>query len=241
MKKAIISQQQRTIQENNEALLLLERNKVDIMNEVARANHEIEELKAKLAKKNNVLKNSQDLQDTLLLQAEKLRLEKEQLNQRCENAVNEMRDRLQVKDNIILQVREEIEKYIKLQREVKQRNEVLKGRLEKREKIVTGLKTKLTMLTSWSVRSASVTQLTPPAPTSSLNLKVAVNSVICYRHLIHDERETRNVVLANLYFFTFELNCVRAILPHGCSIFSFLVSKVLSLVSSLGLSSSIMC
>lgn len=166
MKKAIISQQQRTIQENNEALLLLERNKVDIMNEVARANHEIEELKAKLAKKNNVLKNSQDLQDTLLLQAEKLRLEKEQLNQRCENAVNEMRDRLQVKDNIILQVREEIEKYIKLQREVKQRNEVLKGRLEKREKIVTGLKTKLTMLTSWSVRSASVTQLTPPAPTS---------------------------------------------------------------------------
>lgn len=167
MKKAIISQQQRTIQENNEALLLLERNKVDIMNEVARANHEIEELKAKLAKKNNVLKNSQDLQDTLLLQAEKLRLEKEQLNQRCENAVNEMRDRLQVKDNIILQVREEIEKYIKLQREVKQRNEVLKGRLEKREKIVTGLKTKLTMLTSWSVRSASVTQLTPPAPTSA--------------------------------------------------------------------------
>lgn len=166
MKKAIISQQERTIQENNEALLLLERNKVDIMNEVARANHEIEELKAKLAKKNNVLKNSQDLQDTLLLQAEKLRLEKEQLNQRCENAVNEMRDRLQVKDNIILQVREEIEKYIKLQREVKQRNEVLKGRLEKREKIVTGLKTKLTMLTSWSVRSASVTQLTPPAPTS---------------------------------------------------------------------------
>ena len=166
MKKAIISQQERTIQENNEALLLLERNKVDIMNEVARANHEIEELKAKLAKKNNVLKNSQDLQDTLLLQAEKLRLEKEQLNQRCENAVNEMRDRLQVKDNIILQVREEIEKYIKLQREVKQRNEVLKGKLEKREKIVTGLKTKLTMLTSWSVRSASVTQLTPPAPTS---------------------------------------------------------------------------
>ena len=166
MKKAIISQQERTIQENNEELLLLERNKVDIMNEVARANHEIEELKAKLAKKNNVLKNSQDLQDTLLLQAEKLRLEKEQLNQRCENAVNEMRDRLQVKDNIILQVREEIEKYIKLQREVKQRNEVLKGRLEKREKIVTGLKTKLTMLTSWSVRSASVTQLTPPAPTS---------------------------------------------------------------------------
>ena len=166
MKKAIISQQERTIQENNEALLLLERNKVDIMNEVARANHEIEELKAKLAKKNNVLKNSQDLQDTLLLQAEKLRLEKEQLNQRCENAVNEMRDRLQVKDNIILQVREEIEKYIKLQREVKQRNEVLKGRLEKREKIVTGLKTKLTMLTSWSVRSASVTQLTPPPPTS---------------------------------------------------------------------------
>ena len=166
MKKAIISQQERTIQENNEALLLLERNKVDIMNEVARANHEIEELKAKLAKKNNVLKNSQDLQDTLLLQAEKLRLEKEQLNQRCENAVNEMRDRLQVKDNIILQVREEIEKYIKLQREVKQRNEVLKGRLEKREKIVTGLKTKLTMLTSWSVRSASVTQLTPTAPTS---------------------------------------------------------------------------
>ena len=167
MKKAIISQQERTMQENNEALLLLERNKVDIMNEVARANHEIEELKAKLAKKNNVLKNSQDLQDTLLLQAEKLRLEKEQLNQRCENAVNEMRDRLQVKDNIILQVREEIEKYIKLQREVKQRNEVLKGRLEKREKIVTGLKTKLTMLTSWSVRSASVTQLTPPAPTSA--------------------------------------------------------------------------
>lgn len=167
MKKAIISQQERTIQENNEELLLLERNKVDIMNEVARANHEIEELKAKLAKKNNVLKNSQDLQDTLLLQAEKLRLEKEQLNQRCENAVNEMRDRLQVKDNIILQVREEIEKYIKLQREVKQRNEVLKGRLEKREKIVTGLKTKLTMLTSWSVRSASVTQLTPPAPTSA--------------------------------------------------------------------------
>lgn len=167
MKKAIICQQERTIQENNEALLLLERNKVDIMNEVARANHEIEELKAKLAKKNNVLKNSQDLQDTLLLQAEKLRLEKEQLNQRCENAVNEMRDRLQVKDNIILQVREEIEKYIKLQREVKQRNEVLKGRLEKREKIVTGLKTKLTMLTSWSVRSASVTQLTPPTPTSA--------------------------------------------------------------------------
>lgn len=166
MKKAIICQQERTIQENKEALLLLERNKVDIMNEVARANHEIEELKAKLAKKNNVLKNSQDLQDTLLLQAEKLRLEKEQLNQRCENAVNEMRDRLQVKDNIILQVREEIEKYIKLQKEVKQRNEVLKGRLEKREKIVTGLKTKLTMLTSWSVRSASVTQLTPPAPTS---------------------------------------------------------------------------
>ncbi|CAH3140744.1 unnamed protein product [Porites evermanni] len=241
MKKTIICQQERTIQENNEALLLLERNKVDIMNEVARANHEIEELKAKLAKKNNVLKNSQDLQDTLLLQAEKLRLEKEQLNQRCENAVNEMRDRLQVKDNIILQVREEIEKYIKLQREVKQRNEVLKGRLEKREKIVTGLKTKLTMLTSWSVRSASVTQLTPPAPTSSLNLKVAVNSVICYRHLIHDEREIRNVVPANLYFFTFELNCVRAILSHGCSIFSFLVSKVLSSVSSLGLSSSIMC
>lgn len=158
MKKTIQSQQERTIQENNETLLLLARNKVDIMNEVARASHEIDELKAKLAKKNSVLKNSQDLQDTLLLQAEKLRFEKEQLNQRCENVINEMKDRLRQKESVISQVREEIEKYIKLQQEVQHRNKVLGERLEKRDKIATGLKTKLTMMTTWSVRSASVTQ-----------------------------------------------------------------------------------
>lgn len=158
MKKTIQSQQERTIQENNETLLLLARNKVDIMNEVARASHEIDELKAKLAKKNSVLKNSQDLQDTLLLQAEKLRFEKEQLNQRCENVINEMKDRLRQKESVISQVREEIEKYIKLQQEVQHRNKVLRERLEKRDKIATGLKTKLTMMTTWSVRSASVTQ-----------------------------------------------------------------------------------
>jgi len=159
MKKTILRQQERTIQENRQELLLLEKNKVDIMNEVARANHEIDELKTRLARKDNLLKHSQDLQDTLLLQAEKLRFEKEQLNQRCDNVINEMQERLRVKENSIGQVREEIDKYSKLQKEVKQRNEVLKGRLEKREKIVTGLKTKLTMLTTWNVRSASVTQL----------------------------------------------------------------------------------
>lgn len=163
MKKTILSQQERIIQENNGALLLLAKNKVDIMNEVARANHEIDELKTKLAKKNSLLKNSQDFQDTLLLQAEKLRFEKEQISQRCENVINEMRDRLRVKENVIAQVREDIEKYIKLQQEVKHRNEVLRGRLEKREKIATGLKAKLTMLTAWSVRSTSSAQLeTPP-------------------------------------------------------------------------------
>lgn len=159
MKKTTMGQQERIIQENNETLLQLERNKIDIMNEVARASHEIDELKGKLAKKNSVLKNSQDFQDTLFLQAEKLRFEKEQITQRCENVINEMKDRMQVKENNISQVREEIEKYVKLQQEVKHRNEVLKGRLEKREKIVTGLKTKLTMMTTWSVRSQSVTQL----------------------------------------------------------------------------------
>jgi len=159
MKKTTMGQHERIIQENNETLLQLERNKIDIMNEVARASHEIDELKGKLAKKNSVLKNSQDFQDTLFLQAEKLRFEKEQISQRCENVINEMKDRMQVKENNISQVREEIEKYVKLQQEVKHRNEVLKGRLEKREKIVTGLKTKLTMMTTWSVRSQSVTQL----------------------------------------------------------------------------------
>lgn len=155
----INSQQERIIQENNETLLLLARSKIDIMNEVARAYHEIDELKAKLAKKNNLLKNSQDFQDTLLLQAEKLRFEKEQLNQRCDNVIQEMKDRLLVKESVIQQIQEEIGKYIRLQQEVKHRNEVLRDRLEKRDKIITGLKTKLTMMTSWSVRSTSSVQL----------------------------------------------------------------------------------
>lgn len=150
------------IQENNDRLLQLARNKIDIMNEVARAYHEIDELKAKLAKKNSVLKNSQDFQDTLLLQADKLRFEKEQLNQRCENVVQEMKDRLHVKESIIGLVRDEIDKYGKLRQEVIHRNEVLKERLEKRDRIVTGLKTKLTMLSSWAVRSMSVAQLDQP-------------------------------------------------------------------------------
>lgn len=147
------------MKENSDTLVSLEKNKIDIMNEVARAYHEIDELKAKLAKKNNALKNSQDFQDTLSLQAEKLRFEKEQLNQRCENAIQEMMDRLRIKEAVIRLVREEIEKYIKLRQEVMQRNEVLRERLEKREKIVTGLKTKLTMLSSWTVRTTSSTQL----------------------------------------------------------------------------------
>lgn len=151
------------IQENNDRLLQLARNKIDIMNEVARAYHEIDELKAKLAKKNSVLKNSQDFQDTLLLQADKLRFEKEQLNQRCENVVQEMKDRLHVKESIIGLVRDEIDKYNKLRQEVIHRNEVLRERLEKRDRIVTGLKTKLTMLSSWAVRSMSVAQLDQPA------------------------------------------------------------------------------
>ena len=159
MKKTTLCQQERIIQENKETLLLLAKNKVDIMNEVARASHEIDELKTKLAKKNGVLKNSQDFQDTLLLQAEKLRFEKEQLSQRCENVINEMKDRLRVKEAVVVQVREEIDKYIKLQQEIKHRNEVLKGRLEKRDKIVTGLKAKLTMMTAWNVRSGSAAQL----------------------------------------------------------------------------------
>ena len=154
-----MSQQHRIKQENSETLLSLKKSKIDIMNEVARAYHEIGELKAKLAKKNNALKNSQDFQDTLSLQAEKLRFEKEQLNQRCENAIQEMMDRLRVKESVIGLVREEIEKYIKLRREVMHRNEVLRERLEKREKIVTGLKTKLTMISSWTVRTTSNAQL----------------------------------------------------------------------------------
>lgn len=159
MKRTTLRQQHRIMKENSDTLLLLEKNKIDIMNEVARAYHEIDELKAKLAKKNNALKNSQDFQDTLLLQAEKLRFEKEQLNQRCDNAIQEMMDRLRVKEAVIGRVREEIEKYIKLRREVMHRNEVLRERLEKREKIVTGLKTKLTMLSSWAVRTTSSAQL----------------------------------------------------------------------------------
>lgn len=159
MKRTTLRQQHRIMKENSDTLLLLEKNKIDIMNEVARAYHEIDELKAKLAKKNNALKNSQDFQDTLSLQAEKLRFEKEQLNQRCDNAIQEMMDRLRVKEAVIGRVREEIEKYIKLRREVMHRNEVLRERLEKREKIVTGLKTKLTMLSSWAVRTTSSAQL----------------------------------------------------------------------------------
>lgn len=163
MRKTTMSQQDRIIQENNNTLLLLARSKIDIMNEVARAYHEIDELKAKLAKKNNALKNSQDFQDTLLLQADKLRFEKEQINQRCENVIQEMKDRLHVKESVIGLVREEIEKYIKLRQEVTHRNEVLKERLEKRDRIVAGLKTKLTMLTSWTVRSASRAEIVLPA------------------------------------------------------------------------------
>ena len=159
MKRTTMRQQHRIMKENSDTLLSLEKNKIDIMNEVARAYHEIDELKAKLAKKNNALKNSQDFQDTLSLQAEKLRFEKEQLNQRCENAIQEMMDRLRVKEAVIGLVREEIEKYIKLRHEVMHRNEVLRERLEKREKIVTGLKTKLTMLSSWTVRTTSSAQL----------------------------------------------------------------------------------
>ena len=159
MKRTTMRQQHRIMKENSDRLLSLEKNKIDIMNEVARAYHEIDELKAKLAKKNNALKNSQDFQDTLSLQAEKLRFEKEQLNQRCENAIQEMMDRLRVKEAVIGLVREEIEKYIKLRQEVMHRNEVLRERLEKREKIVTGFKTKLTMLSSWTVRTTSSAQL----------------------------------------------------------------------------------
>jgi len=160
MKKTTMNQQHRIMEENSDTLLLLAKSKVDIMNEVARAYHEIDELKAKLAKKNNALKNSHEFQDTLSLQAEKLRFEKEQLNQRCENAIQEMKDRLHVKEAVIGLVREEIEKYIKLRQEVMHRNEVLRERLEKRDKIVTGLKAKLTMLSSWTVRTTSSAQLT---------------------------------------------------------------------------------
>ena len=119
-------------------------------------------LKQSSPRKNNALKNSQDFQDTLLLQADKLRFEKEQLNQRCENVIQEMKDRLHVKESVIGLVREEFEKYVKLREEVIHRNEVLKERLEKRERIVAGLKTKLTMLSSWTVRNASRAQLALP-------------------------------------------------------------------------------
>lgn len=171
MKKTTLSQQHRIMKENGDTLLSLEKSKVDIMNEVARAYHEIDELKAKLAKKNNALKNSQDFQDTLSLQAEKLRFEKEQLNQRCENAIQEMMDRLRVKEAVIGLVREEIEKYIKLRQEVMHRNEVLRERLEKREKIAAGLKTKLTMLSSWTVRTTSSAQLSMGNQSPSVHSK----------------------------------------------------------------------
>ena len=159
MRRATICHQERTIQVNNDALLSLERSKIDIMNEVARAYHEIEELKAKLAKKNSQIKNSHDFQDTLLLQAEKLRYEKEQISQRCDSVMQEMMDRLRVKQDIISQVREQIEKYVKLKLEVQNRNQVLRERLEKRDKIIAGLKTKLTMMSSWTVRSTSSAQI----------------------------------------------------------------------------------
>ena len=154
-----VKKEDKTIQDNNESLRLLEKTKIEIMNEVARARHKIEQLKETLAKKNHLLRTSREFEDTLLLQAEKLRIEKDKLNQRCENVIQEMKDRLRVKDKVIAQVRLEIDNYLRLEEEVKQRNEVLKGKLEKREKIATALKTKVQMLSTWNVRSSSTTEL----------------------------------------------------------------------------------
>lgn len=45
------------MKENSDILFLFEKNKIDIMNEVVRVYYEIDELKVKFVKKNNVLKN----------------------------------------------------------------------------------------------------------------------------------------------------------------------------------------
>ena len=140
------------IRQKNEQLHTLVTEQDDLKNEVAVAQYAIMELKARLAEANYTLGSAKHHEDSLRLEVGKLKREREKLQKRCENAAWERVQRLRAKDEKIKNVQADTHRTLKLHDEVVKRNQDLKEKLEKREKIVWGLKTKVHMMTNWSVR-----------------------------------------------------------------------------------------
>ena len=143
---------QKVMRDKNENLRMLGKEQDELRNEVAIAQHTIMELRARLVKANHSLNNTRSFEEGLRFEAEKLKHERERLSHRCRNAIWETESRLRVKDEKIIERQAEIDKNLKLCEEARKRNQVLRERLEKREKVALGLKAKFTLMTNWTVR-----------------------------------------------------------------------------------------
>lgn len=150
--QTLLRHAQEVIQQKNENLRLLVKEQDGLRNEVAVADHTIMELKTRLTEANYSLGNTRVYEQSLRLEVGKLKHEREKLKKRCENASWETASRLRAKDENINGVQAETNKTLKLCDEVTIRNQGLRERLEKRDKVAFGLKTKFALMSNWTVR-----------------------------------------------------------------------------------------
>ena len=149
----LLSERDREIRERSEGLKVMTQTRTEIMNQVVIAYYTIEELKAQLSGKNEYIKESKKHENSMKFEMKKLQQETERLKERCENTLREMEARIRAKDAAITKLQADKERYLMLRDEKTKENESLKERLEQKEQQVIDLKTKISLIGNWSVRT----------------------------------------------------------------------------------------
>lgn len=149
----LLTERDKEIHEKNENLREMSLSRTEIMNQVTMAYYRIEELKAQIISKNEYIKESKKHENVMKFEMQKLQQETERLKERCDNTLREMEARIRAKDAAISKLQADQERYLLLRDEKVKENESLKEKLEQKEHQAVELKTKLSLIGNWNVRT----------------------------------------------------------------------------------------
>ena len=149
----LLDERDKEIQEKNEDLRGMSLNRTELMNQVTMAYYRIEELKAQIISKNELVKESKKHENVIKFEMQKLQQESERLKERCDNTLREMEARIRAKDSAIAKLQADQERFLTLRDEKVKENESLMEKLEQKEHQAVELKTKLSLIGNWSVRT----------------------------------------------------------------------------------------
>ena len=142
------------IEQNSEQIHLLEKEYVMLRNAVAAALLTIAELRAQLSCKQSAIRSSRYTGHQLTHEAGKLKQELTRINQRCQSALLETAQRLEIKNEEMSKVRAEIDQVSKRSKLAQKEYKILVEHLEQRDKQDVNLRMQYSLTANWSVRQA---------------------------------------------------------------------------------------